>query len=246
MHLKKLTPIFTKARTGKDVTAEFPLSCLAYIMRKYIDASARPSRFYSFCARAQGVPVRPKKTHCATEEYATTIYNSYSDVLDCLDIPQKDLLPKLFNESGMHLNTLGGGMDAGIGQLTGPAIASVQQLAVFDGKNRTWLDVFKDEVGQSYKPSCQRVAKNPELFKKISIETSQRCALIAAPENPLKNVLYMGIFYHYMLRSQTGSRYFKGYTYIPAGDDFERLDHTKKGSAFPWLFPGIQNSKSAC
>lgn len=234
--LKKVDPLFSKPRTGKDVTGEFPMSCMAYIMRKYIDASTRASRFYSYCASAAGAPVRPKKTHCVTEEYVTPIYNAYSDILDCLDIPQKDLLPKLYNESGLHLNTLGGGMDAGIGQLTSPAIASVQQLAVFDGKNRTWLDMFRDEISISAKPSCQRIAKNQNLFKKISIESSQRCALIAAPENPLKNVLYMGIFYHYMLRSQTGSRYFKGYTYIPAGDDFERLDHTKKDQLFHGYF----------
>ena len=70
-------------------------------MRKFIDASSRASRYYSYCAQAGGGPVRPKKTHCITPEYVQSVYNSYVDVLDCLDIPQKDLLPKLFNESGM-------------------------------------------------------------------------------------------------------------------------------------------------
>tara|TARA_B110001454_G_scaffold171291_1_gene162000 strand:- start:28387 stop:29937 length:1551 start_codon:yes stop_codon:yes gene_type:complete len=220
--LKKIDPLFLKARTEKE-DGQFPMACVGYIMRKFLDASTRPSRFYSYCSRPVGQPVRPKKTHCVTEEYVTSVYNSYVDVLDCLDVPQRDLIPKLYNESGFHINTLGSGMDAGVGQLTGPAISSVQQLAVFDGRNMTWLENFKEEVGKSSKPSCQRIAKIPGLFSKISVDSSQRCGLIAAPENPLKNVLYMGIFYHYMLRSQTGARFYKGYTYLPKGDKGEEL-----------------------
>ncbi len=215
--LKKIDPLFLKGRTDKE-GSQFPMACVGYIMRKFMDASAKASRYYSYCSRPIGQPVRPKKTHCVTEEYVTSVYSSYVDVLDCLDVPQRDLIPKLYNESGFHINTLGSGMDAGVGQLTGPAISSVQQLANFDGKNMTWLENIKEEVNKSTKPSCQRIAKIPGLFNKISVDSSQRCGLIAAPENPLKNVLYMGIFYHYMLRSQTGARFYKGYTYLPKGD----------------------------
>lgn len=223
--LSKIDPAFSSAREKKTVE-EFPISCAGYIMRKFMDASARASRFYSYCARASGTPSRNRKTHCVTNEYAYSVYNSYVDIMDCLDIPQRDLLPKLYNESGLHINTLGSGMDAGIGQLTSPAIASVQQAANFDGRTVTWLSMFKEQISKSAKPTCQRIAKIPGLFDKVSTDASQRCALIGAPENPLKNILYTGIFYHYVLRSQTGSRYFKGYTYLPKGDDFIRFDHT--------------------
>lgn len=225
--LKKIDPLFLKRRSEKD-GGEFPMSCVGYVMRKFIDASSRTSRFYSYCSKPVGAPVRNRKTHCVNEEYASSVYNSYIDVMDCLDIPQKDLLPKLYNESGFHINTLGGGLDAGVGQLTGPAIASVQQLAVFDGKNKTWLEMFKEEINKSDKPSCQRIAKISSLFNRVSINSDQRCVLISVPENPLKNILYTGIFYHYMLRSQTGSRYFQGYTYFPKGDTYTRLDHKAK------------------
>lgn len=230
--LKKIDPLFLKGRTEKE-GSQFPMACVGYIMRKFMDASSRPSRYYSYCSRPMGQPVRPKKTHCVTEEYVTSVYSSYVDVLDCLDVPQRDLIPKLYNESGFHINTLGGGMDAGVGQLTGPAISSVQQLANFDGKNMTWLENFKEEINKSTKPSCQRIAKIPGLFNRISVDSSQRCGLIAAPENPLKNVLYMGIFYHYMLRSQTGARFYKGYTYLPKGDaakgdELVAMDHKNK------------------
>ncbi|MBL7554769.1 MAG: hypothetical protein JNM24_03020 [Bdellovibrionaceae bacterium] len=233
--LKKIDPLFLKTRTSKE-GGEFPMSCVAYIMRSYLNSTAKASRFYSYCAKATGRPARPKKTHCVTEDYVTSVYSSYVDIMNCLDIPQRDLIPKLFNESGFHINTLGAGMDAGVGQLTGPAIASVQQVASFDGKNMTWLDMFKEEINKSDKPSCQRVAKIPGIFNKISTETSQRCGLIAAPENPLKNVLYTGIFYHYMLRSQTGSRFFKGYTYVPKGDDLVALDRSVKDIDFAGYF----------
>ncbi|OYZ23338.1 MAG: hypothetical protein B7Y39_05395 [Bdellovibrio sp. 28-41-41] len=230
--LKKIDPLFLKGRTEKE-GSQFPMACVGYIMRKFMDASAKPSRYYSYCSRAIGKPVRSKKTHCVTEEYVTSVYSSYVDVLDCLDVPQRDLIPKLYNESGFHINTFGAGMDAGVGQLTGPAISSVQQLASFDGKNMTWLENIKEEVNKSTKPSCQRITKIPGLFNKISADSSQRCGLIAAPENPLKNVLYMGIFYHYMLRSQTGARFYKGYTYLPKsdatkGDELVAMDRKNK------------------
>lgn len=233
--LKKVDASFLNARTNKT-DQKFPLACVGYIMRKFIDATSKPSRFYSYCSKAVGPPRKPKKTHCVTEDYVNSVYNSYIDVLDCLDIPQKDLIPKLFNESGFHINTLGGGMDAGVGQLTAPAIASVQQKAIFDGKTRTWLDMFKEEIFKSDKSSCQRITKIPKLFDKVAEASTQRCVLIAAPENPLKNVLYTGIFYHYMLRSQTGSRFFKGYTFIPSGDRYIRFDPTAKDMEFKGYF----------
>ena len=59
---------------------------------------------------------------CVTEEYSTAVYNAFVDVTQCLNIPQKELLPKFFNESGMHINAFGGGKDAGVGQLTEAAI----------------------------------------------------------------------------------------------------------------------------
>ncbi|MBL7542964.1 MAG: hypothetical protein JNL11_04065 [Bdellovibrionaceae bacterium] len=225
--LKKIDPFLLKRRSDKEGGA-FPMSCVGYIMRRFIDATSHASRFYSYCAKAVGAPVRNRKTHCVSEDYVSSVYNSYVDVMSCLDIPQTDLIPKLYNESGFHINTLGGGMDAGVGQLTGPAIASVQQLAVFDGENKTWLEMFKEEINKSDKPACRRVAKITSLFSKIAVGSEQRCALIAAPENPLKNVLYAGIFYHYMLRAQTGSRYLQGYTYLPKGDSYVRLNHKAK------------------
>lgn len=234
-NLKKIDSLFLKTRNSKE-GGEFPMSCVAYVMRSFMDSSKKPSRFYSFCNQSAGQPLRPKKTHCVTEEYVTSVYSSYVDIMNCLDIPQRDLIPKLFNESGFHINTLGAGMDAGVGQLTGPAIASVQQVANFDGKNMTWLEMFKEEISKSVKPSCQRIAKMPGLFKKISTESSQRCGLIAVPENPLKNVLYTGIFYHYMLRSQTGSRFFKGYTYVAKGDEFIVMERYNKDAVFAGYF----------
>lgn len=233
--LEKMDPLFLNTRTDKD-GAEFPVACVGYIMRTFMNATSKASRNYSYCAKATGQPLRNKKTHCVTEEYVRSVYSSYVDVLDCLDIPQKELMPKLYNESGFHINTLGAGMDAGVGQLTGPAISSVQQISDFDGKNMSWLEMFKEEIAKSNKPSCQRIAKIPNLFNKISVDAKQRCGLIAAPENPLKNILYMGIFYHYVMRSQTGSRYYKGYTYLPKGEEMVPLDRKNKEVDFSGYF----------
>ncbi len=200
--------------------AKIPIECILYSMRSFMYSPQRTSVAYSYCNEEVGSPVRGKKTACLTQEYVYPVYNAYVDVMDCLEIPQTDLIPKLLNESGFHTNALGHGMDAGVGQLTGDAIKSVLQKGRFEDNVKTYLDYHLEEMRRSRKPSCARVLSNKNLISAVSPNQDQRCNMIALPGNPLRNILYTGIFYRYILLNQAGILYSNGQNYIQDGNQW--------------------------
>lgn len=209
--------------------AKIPLDCILYSMRTFMYSPQRNSVVYSYCDDEKGNPVRGKKTACLTQNYVYPIYNAYVDVMDCLAIPQTDLIPKLLNESGFHANALGYGMDAGVGQLTGDAIRSVLQKSRFRDEYKTYLDYHLEQMRASRKPSCARVLSNKNLVSAVSPKQDQRCNMIALPGNPLRNILYTGIFYRYILLNQAGIIYSNGQNYIMNGNQW-----------IPWNDEGTQ------
>lgn len=153
--------------------------CMFGVMDSFPDSPSMLSN----CSSNKGKAKRKGHKPCATSDYFYSIYNSFIDVTDCMDISQKSLLPKLSNESGMHLNTLGPGNDAGVGQLTPVAVAD---------SNGFWSKYVGD-VKSSNKASCKRIAPLLANMKATKAGSANNCNLIAPPENPLKNIFYMGI-----------------------------------------------------
>jgi hypothetical protein len=144
-------------------------------------------------------PERFPHKPCVTEEYVNLVHNSLLDVADCMGLPAKMMAPKLSNESGMHINTLAPGNDAGIGQFTEPALHEV-----YDG-----FDRFKRNIDMT-KESCRRIASIPGAIpdskSEILPEDGQRCHVIDSPPNPLRSLIYYGIFYK-AIRAQANSQW---------------------------------------
>lgn len=147
------------------------------------------------------------RTPCVTENYVNMTYNVFQDVTECLNISQKELLPKFFNESGLHINAYGGGRDAGMGQLTGAAIRVTKSV----------LSKYVEEMQKSGKASCERILNVRSAWEDIDPSPYQRCNLMGTPENPLRNLLYSGIFYKENVKMISG-------IYYSAGQDRVRLN----------------------
>jgi hypothetical protein len=209
--LQAVSPLYSSERDSFP-EAEFPSKCLLYIQKNFLFSPDEPSQYFSYCPVASGAPRRGVRTHCVLKEYTQTIYNSYVDVMDCLDIPQKDLIPKLFLESGFHANTLGKGFDGGVGQLTDSAIAAVFEVKNFPTGSAKHIDYMASQMRKSGKASCQRILAQKNILSPVSSAGSQRCSIIGLPENPTRNIFYTGLFYHYMMRIQTGVTYTAGYS----------------------------------
>ncbi len=179
-----------------------PRRCVTHVMNKF----NLSSYFFALCSSSAGAPSRGGTKPCISKNLVNYTYNALVDVADCMNINPKSLLPKLSNESGLIINTFGSGMDAGIGQLTGDAIEETNKY--FDN----YLREIR-EAATAGKSSCQRILKNPKLIAKVGASSSVRCGLISPVENPLLNILYMGIY------NRINSDYLSGIKF-KAGRDF--------------------------
>lgn len=180
--LKKNNVISELIKERESEEHIFPRKCLIHVMNQFDVPSTSIARCPNGIASA---PIRGGVKPCVSKALVNLTYNSFIDVTSCLEINPKSLIPKLANESGMLINTLGSGLDAGIGQLTGVAIEETNK----------YYDKFMLEIesNAASNPACARILKYKSLLKKVSAEPSLRCGLIAPPENPLKNILYMAM-----------------------------------------------------
>ncbi len=202
---------FPEAQVGRE--------CVAFVMRTFLSSGQKKkSSYFAKCSNSGSAPVRGIKIPCITEDYVNSVYNALVDVSDCLNIPQTDLIAKLSNESGLHMNTFGSDGDAGIGQLTGYAIGGVLEPYWKEGGNITVRDYFVKEMGSSSKKSCQRILSNPAMFAKVKLSLSTRCSLINPPENPYRNVLYAGLYYRTLVHNIAGVKYINGNDFVENND----------------------------
>ena len=177
--LKKSTLLTDLIKENSD-SPIISRKCLIHVMSKFNLSSNSMAR----CPKGlSSAPLRGGTKPCISKALVNATYNSFVDITTCLGVNPKSLLPKLSNESGMLVNTLGGGLDAGVGQLTRIAIEETNK----------YYDSFMSEIESNAvtKPSCARILKFKPALAKISEAAELRCGLIASPENPLKNILYM-------------------------------------------------------
>lgn len=172
-------------RERPETRYQMSRGCVSYIMKGMRDVL--PSSRIARCAGGpMSEPEREGPRVCITKAMVNVTYNSYVDVAMCLGLNPQDILPKLANESGLLINTYGGGSDAGVGQLTRPAIEDV------NNNYNTYLAEMESQAKTN--PACARVMKHKALLAPVPKEITSRCALMTAPENPLKNIVYMAIF----------------------------------------------------
>ncbi len=229
---KKIPNIY-KLKRDNFPEANFPEGCVVHIMRS-AGAYDTPSPYLTQCANEDSAPIRendkikPHKLACTTAEYAYSTYNAFVDVMDCLDVPQRELLPKIWNESQFHTNMYGKGDDAGVGQLTGDAIQEVIKQKYFD-RDMTELDHFKAEMEKSGKASCNRILAEPSAWKIIGAKPATRCGIMTPEANPLRNILYTAVFYRVITARITGIYYRAGKEYIKTADGF--IDRSENKNA---------------
>jgi hypothetical protein len=153
-------PVFLRERRS-SAPADFPRSCILYIMKKKLQKWKPVDKK---CA--------PGSPSCLTDEYVNVVYNAYGDVFSCLNVPQKELLPKFMTGNGLHLN---------------------QPLNVMGfQKKSAVIEKYMNEVFESEEASCRRIAG---FIKSFQIDWRNACALISPPENPVLSFFIFAAFY---------------------------------------------------
>lgn len=180
-----------------------PRKCVTHVMNKFNVGKKSLAR----CPGGMNTtPVRGGSKPCVSKNLVNLTYNHFTDVAECLNIDPKELLPKLSNESGLLINTLGYGWDAGIGQLTQSAIEEVNKHY-----DRYLVEMEKAAIK---KPSCHRVMQFKPYLKKGKDALASRCSFITPPENPLKNIMYMAVYNRLNLDNLLGTKFIAGESFI--------------------------------
>lgn len=178
--IEKFPPVFRDARAR--AAADFPRACLTYMMKRQRLTGERAG--FAQCPAREGAAQAGAAHPCVSENYVNVVYNFFGDVTSCFEIPQKEFLPKLFAESGFHLNAMSAAFDAGIGQLSPVEIQ--QANASFES--------FKARAASSDAEACKRL--HPYLSKVQALPAGENaCGLMMPPQNPLRNLVYLAIKY---------------------------------------------------
>ena len=169
-------------RPRPEVEGEFSASCVTYSMRQF----NVPKSNYANCSLASAPAQSPASKPCVTSRLANITYNTYKDVMECLDLDPKKYMAKIDFESGFFLNAYGTDREGGVGQLTRPAIVEVN----------TYFDQYFAEIEKAAatKTSCANLLQYKQYLTKAAAGSDQRCSLMALPENPMKNILFMALF----------------------------------------------------
>jgi len=139
-------------------------------------------------------------------------YNAYVDTMECLNLNAKHMMPKVDFESGFFLNSFGINKEAGVGQLTEVALREV---------NRHFENYMAEvEKAAATKPSCANLIKNKSLLSMAPSGPEQRCSMIGLPENPLRNIFYMGLLNRINMDALSGIKFIAGQDYLQSGQNF--------------------------
>lgn len=168
---------------------EFPQACIRFSLDESfsrIPVGAK-SDFFVKCSTEKAEPQRSQPRPRYSEYEVKELHQAFVAITDCLDIEPQSIFPKLMMESGFHVQIQSPGGDAGIGQLTSKAIGDVDRS----------LPAYKKMIYESVKPSCRWIrtkTQSRSSFWQPSLGKS-KCAVMAKPNNPIKNLLYTAIFH---------------------------------------------------
>ncbi len=197
-----------------------PQKCIAFALNSYpeiftkeavVQAKANESAAFVKCNGAESRPIMtkddkriPNPRPCVSKKFVNVTYNAYVDVMECLKLDPKELLPKIYNESGFYMNAFGGSKDAGVGQMTGGAIKQVNTVYPKYIKEMTEAAIANPGG------ACSRILKYKSLIAPAKPETANRCSFLMPVQNPLRNLVYSAMLTRYNTQYVSGISYKAG------------------------------------
>jgi len=122
---------------------------------------------------------------CVSTHYSSVLYNTYNRVMDCFGIPPKELFALINHESRFQVNAVSGNSCAGVGQITGGAVETLN-------RPKNWQQFGAEVVAKNQAEHCQPIKyimERPQLQMNFK-DKNNRCEAISMPESPLMNLVY--------------------------------------------------------
>ncbi len=216
-----------------------PRKCVSFALNSFPEASTKEAAIdfkkteltaFGKCSHgSKGAPDLDKKgdrikhpVPCVSKNFVNMTYNAFADVTACLNLNPKILFPKIYSESGFFMNALGSGMDGGVGQLTRQAIDQVNSIYP------KYIEQIAQAAAAKPDGACARIMKHKALITPAKSDTDQRCSLMWPSENPLRNILYMGLLTRYNIKYVSGISYIAGADMIVDEDRSTVVTGTEK------------------
>lgn len=176
------TDALKELREERPESTALPRQCLTYTM----NVTNFKSASYGKCPGGlKSLPAAGGNKPCVSKNLVNTTYNSYIDVLQCFGFNPKNIMPKLFNESGFTINTLGKGFDAGVAQFT------ITGIELVNKEYNAYIEEVKQNAATNL--ACARLVKHLSLLAMASSQKAERCEFIYPVENPLRSFVYSAI-----------------------------------------------------
>ncbi len=87
-----------EAEANPNVPPPFEKTCMKYVMNL-------SETSHALCSDPKGMPQSGAPKPCVSPTYVNSIYNIFTDMFSCLEIPQKEMVAKMMVESSFHANT---------------------------------------------------------------------------------------------------------------------------------------------
>ncbi len=164
---------------SNDWIKKIPMECIQLAQKNY-------SGSFAFCESENSKPKVGAPRPCLDENYLQLIYNAFHDVNDCFNLDPRSSFLQIMIESGFHLNAINRtGFDAGLTQFTKNGLSRVYKGDLLRRTEQLLLE--------SSNPSCARVSSTFRSLKLESFNVTNRCSMIAMPNNP-----YRAFILHYL------------------------------------------------
>ncbi|MEZ0391122.1 MAG: hypothetical protein ACAH59_02830 [Pseudobdellovibrionaceae bacterium] len=162
---------------------------MTFILNNSMGSGNSSSASLAVCSSEKSGAKRNGSKACLTKTYVNTLYNYFGDVFDCMGVPQKEYLPKIFNESGFQMAAFGRKQEAGLGYLL--------SIAVKDANNDHSFEKFKEKIlsDAADKESCRNISAQVKNLAPLDPGPAGKCGLMVSPSNPLLNLFYVGVKY---------------------------------------------------
>lgn len=148
---------------------DFPRLCVIYALKQTDKLTTKDKKAQNSCHEGNYL--------CVTNEYVNVMYNSFGEVMNCLNIPQKDVFPYLFFRSRFQIN-----------QQFGAAGLNSQNIEVV----KNLFEKQKENLKSMDSIHCQRIYN---YIKDIPLNDSNQCYLSQVPENPILSFYLFAILF---------------------------------------------------
>jgi hypothetical protein len=159
--------------------SRFPSDCIKESL-KMLGKKVNLAKSAGFLVCTNGRQKKSAYPPCLSENYLTSVHNSFTKTMSCMGIKPKEIFPLFLIESNFATNSLSPTGARGLGHFIQSTISSLNGI-----KGPVSKEIGK--LMNSSKKECKDIAN---FIDKNRMSSSNKCSAVSIPPNPLANIFY--------------------------------------------------------